>query len=195
MGSKTIAVLAIAGLLSSCAQDQIGAVATDATVGGQILAVSPPTPHVPHFGLLEVWTKKQWWRGLGQLDRDEKILARAFRQNGQNVGVQCKEWARTVIVDASQGGADIPATANNWSWKPDPYARLMPKDIKNAQPAWVIQMETSSGGPHTAFIVRQVRGGVDLIDSNYVAPLKVGVHTLTYDKFKAYSVYQITGGP
>jgi hypothetical protein len=145
----------------------------------------------------------QWWKALGQWSRNNTILNRAKADNGKYVGLNCKNWARKVVSDASKGTITIPATCpgeTGWYWCGSSKVQNM-GSIWNAQPGNVVQMNLP--GPHTAIVSSNIGGNICWIDSNYKLDKTVRIHCQTVAAFlkmvtingqQKYTVYQITGG-
>ncbi len=145
-----------------------------------------------------------WWHGLSQSQRNYRILDRAADDLGRNVGVECKEWVRRVVKEASQNVVTIPSTrSNNYSWESSSdvasYSRgTPPPGIMNGH---IIQMEWTNAGngrifPHTAIILNYSNTGMTWIDSNWNGDLRVRTHDVTYADFynrvgNRYTVYRI----
>lgn len=151
-----------------------------------------------------------WWRGLSQIERNQAILDRAYRDLDRNVGVQCKEWAQRVVSAASRGVAVVPLTApdaTGWYWRAGKYATRVYTNIRNVRPGWIVQMNlrlTNGGtGPHTAIVVGVAASGVYWVESNYAVRNTVQLRFQTFADFERqtyingqyrYSVYYINGG-
>lgn len=50
------------------------------------------------------------WHNLTQAQRNQAILTRAYQDNGQNVGLNCKQWASAVVTSASGNCTTLPTT-------------------------------------------------------------------------------------
>lgn len=153
-----------------------------------------------------------WWRGLTQAERNQVILDRAARDTDRYVNQECKEWVRTVVLDASRGSVNVPPTcptATGWYWCSGAGTVGLSVNIRNVQPGWIVQMRRrhASGtyGPHTAIVVGRSSYGVAWIDSNFyesTQPRVVKVHYESFADFDRatcvngwcyYSVYYIGG--
>jgi len=149
----------------------------------------------------EQFAATTWFGNLTQSQRNSYILNRAWQDNGNYVGLNCKEWARQVVKDASSQQADLPSTCsypNNWAWC---GTFVDVASIWYMQAGYIVQMQLSDGGPHTA-IVASVNYGTNqlqLIESNWSPPygLRVSNRWLTIDGFNAsypnHSFYVVTG--
>lgn len=147
------------------------------------------------------------WHSMAQWQRNQAIVNRAYQYLNINVGIQCKEWVRKVVKEASVNHVTIPATSpapNDWYWQSDyPYNNVvgMSTLAEYMQVGWIIQMRLSTGIAHTAIVVGNNGYGITLIDSNWFstsAPNTVKTHFLTYTEFysklafsSSFSVYYI----
>jgi hypothetical protein len=153
---------------------------------------------------------KDWWKNRGQANRNIDILTRAYKDNGKNVGIQCKPWVQKVVSEASRGVVAVPTTtdsATGWKWNSSKYVKSLGSDINSAMPGDIVQMNIKGKdgvpGPHTAIVSARILSTIWWIDSNYVGTNIVGVHDQTVAKFlssvtidgvQKYTVYRITGG-
>lgn len=154
-----------------------------------------------------------WWRGLTQIERNQAILDRAYRDIGIDVKMQCKPWVQRVVPDASRGVATVPATSPDpagWYWQMNAYAIRYYGNIRYVKPGWIVQMNLKKTDgtitPHTAIVVGVSSSGVNWIDSNFYSktqPNVVTVHFMTFTDFERityingqykYSLYYIGGG-
>ncbi len=151
----------------------------------------------------------QWWRNLSQADRNMIILQRAYRDNGQYVGLNCKMWAQKVVSDASRGVVTLPQTlptAEGWYYTYSPYLVGMSGGIRSVQPGTIIQMryKWASGTitVHTMFVTWRSSTAFGVIESNVPAgSLTVGTRNnaaLSFSDFERnvqqYSCYYVIGG-
>ncbi len=156
-----------------------------------------------------------WWNGLTPEERARRLMDRARADDGRYVGEQCKEWLRDVVIEASSGAANLPATCrweagewrrdtHGWAWCPSPYVRHRTVQIDQARPGWVVQMlrwgMDGRRHPHTAMVLSVDGSGIRWIDSNYTAPETVGTHVESIQAFEqsvcsqgrcAYSLYSV----
>jgi hypothetical protein len=139
------------------------------------------------------------WHALSQAQRDQAILNRAMQNNGQHVGLDCKNWAKSVVWDASTNVVWLPSTnANNYTWASDPNIGVIPSVIEVASPGNIVQMALSSGGPHTAIIYARTYTNVTFIESNWCLPATcntVNLRTITFAQFHSqvsnFSIYYV----
>jgi len=116
---------------------------------------------------------------------NSRIYIRGYADNGKYVGLNCKEWARVVVRDAT--GKNIPSTSYNgygwyWNWSPNVVAWRGPVDM--ALPGQILQMWW--GGhykPHTAIVLGQTSNGMYWIDSNWYWDKTVRIHWVSYSYF------------
>lgn len=144
-----------------------------------------------------------WWHGLSQSSRDNKILSAALSHVGENTGLQCKEWVRDVVKEASQNTVTIPATKpNKYQWYSHPYVYGIPQPspVQWATPGSIIQMKwTAPNGtvtPHTAVVKSHTSSGVYWVDCNWDYDTTVKVHFVSYTSFanavgSSYTIYFI----
>ncbi len=136
------------------------------------------------------------WHSMAQWQRNQAIVDRAYQDLNSNVGVECKEWVRTVIKDASGSNGHVPPVnipPNNpapydYYWQNDPYGNVSPVSmyIRYVEVGNVVQMRLASGTPHTAIVVGNNGYSVTFIDSNWFyisAPTTVKTHSMTYEEF------------
>lgn len=143
------------------------------------------------------------WHGLSQSQRNSRIINRAMGDLGDDMNMQCKEWVRLVVREASDGEVVIPSTrSNNYQWYSHPYvqAMLMPYPINAVQPGQIIQMRWTNNGntvPHTAIVLSRTSSGMTWIDCNWLNNDEtVRTHYMTYNYFNThvgynYTVYEI----
>lgn len=150
--------------------------------------------------------QKAWWRGLSQVARNQAILERAYRDNNVRVGLNCKEWARTVVLDASKTVVNLPGTlpnANGWYFDTSPYLRTV-SSIRSAFPGCVVQtnwkLADGSTTPHTFIVAATSPSGMYIIESNWCKPpcYTVYMRHITFDSFESqvprYTCYYVIGG-
>ena len=144
------------------------------------------------------------WHGLSQTQRNRLILARANRDLGRDMNMQCKEWVRLVVKDASQNEVAIPSTrANNYEWNNHRYVTSYPRACppRGIVPGHIIQMvwtNQSNGvtNPHTAIILSSTSSGMTWIDCNWQRDEVVRTHYVSYSQFEVcvgylYTIYKI----
>lgn len=139
------------------------------------------------------------WHSLTQTQKDAQIINRANLDNGNYVGLSCKEWVRAVVLSASNNHITIPATnPNNYSWANDPTGHVLGRStmIQNVNTADLIQMKFINGGPHTAIVLSKNSTGMTWIHSNWHLDQKVSVEFITYSYFNStfgtnYSVFHV----
>jgi len=147
--------------------------------------------------------QKAWWRGLSQATRNQAIIERAWRDNGRYVGLNCKEWARVVVYDASRSVVNLPATmpnASGWYFAPSPYLRSL-SGIRAAFPGCVVQtnwkLANGSITPHTLIVTSSGPSGIGVIECNWT-PLTVTTRFISFTEFERqalrYTCYYVIGG-
>jgi hypothetical protein len=145
-----------------------------------------------------------WWSSLIQTQRNQAVVSNASQRVGQVSGQQCKEWARTVVSDASQGSVLLPPNqSNGWQWYSSAHVRLVAQNVcpSNLQPGHILQMVQASGLPHTAIVQSVGYTGMVWLDANWVHynnPVgTVASHAITWSQFyqiaSRYSFYEIIG--
>mgnify|MGYP001591753260 CR=1 FL=1 len=137
-----------------------------------------------------------WWHNLSQSQRNSAILTRALQDNNTYVGLNCKNWARKVVQDASSGHVIIPATApdvNGWYWASDSYGHSVGRSgmIEYAQPGEIVQMNWGVGNPHTAIVYSINSSGVYFIESNWQdkageGPNHVDIRFVSFSNFYSH---------
>lgn len=147
-----------------------------------------------------------WWRNLTQSQRNAAIVSRGYADNGKYVGLNCKEWARKVVYDASKTVVWLPSTlpdANGWYFAPSSYLYgcLSVYCISAVKPGYIVQMQwrQQSGAitPHTMIVTGVTSTGFSVIESNWIASNTVGTRSITFNDFyknvvKA-SMYYVVG--
>ncbi len=193
---KEVLVLFLFGLLTNCAMPT----ETDepVVIDGQIEEASQAVTQAD----------KDWWKGLNQLVRNGLIVTRAFQDftnPPKNVGLNCKEWARKVVSDASKGVVNLPSTspdANGWKWSSSSYVQKL-GSITSTLPGDFVQMNLGIGNPHTAMVLSQNGTDVCWLDSNWNLDNKVTYHCQKISSFltsvtsggvQMYTAYHIIGG-
>ncbi|GEM_PF-6305735 len=188
--------LALLGLIAGCgasppADESDESIAIDEQIGQTEQAVTQ--------------AQKDWWKNLAQWSRDTWILLMAYADNNKYVGLNCKEWARKIVLSASNGVVNLPSTTQSgsgWTWYSSPYVQQM-GSISSAAAGNIVQMNLGAGNPHTAIVWSNDGSNICWIDSNYLSALSVGIHCQTvtqflnrvsFGGFPHYTVYQITGG-
>lgn len=150
--------------------------------------------------------QKAWWRGLSQAARNQAILERAYRDNNVRVGLNCKDWARTVVLDASKTVVNLPGTlpdAYGWYFGASPYLRTL-SGIRAVFPGCVVQtnwkLADGSITPHTFIVAATSTSGMYIIESNWCKPpcYTVYIRYITFDSFESqvfrYNCYYVVGG-
>ncbi len=151
-----------------------------------------------------------WWRSLSQAARNQAIVERAYQNLGQNVGMNCKEWARWVVRDASRGTVNLPPTLptdSGWYFGYSPYLVGMSGGIRSVASGWIVQSiwhlysnrtHAWYNTPHTMIVLGRGGDGVYVIECNWVAAGTVGARWITFSEFDskviAHSSYYVTGG-
>ncbi len=178
----------------------VGVVILAAAVGCYESLTDPPDPVRSEVGT----SLDTWWSSRTQTQRNQAIVGRALQQLGQVTGLQCKEWVRVVVQDASQGDVLLPPNrTNGWQWHAHPKVRLVAQNVcpANLQPGHIVQLRQSSGLPHTAIVRAVGYDGMTWVDANWVSynnpPGTVASHAISWTTFYAiasqYSFYEITG--
>ena len=168
----------------------------------------PATAQVPKgdaaLPLYATQADRDWWRALTQAQRDQAVVSRANADNTKYVGLNCKEWARRVVLDASRGTVNLPSTlpnASGWYFSASPYL-VNVGSIRDARTGNVVQVNwrLSSGAitPHTMIVTSNTADGINVIESNWSASLTVSRRFISYatfgSKVTAYTVYRVIGG-
>lgn len=152
-----------------------------------------------------------WFGNLTQAQRNQYIINKAWQHYGDYVGLNCKEWARRVVKEASYYQANIPSTCPNmygWYWCDSgeddvrhisfvPYAY----PIYAAVQGNIVQLNTLSGTPHTAIVSAKYIGSgwLELIESNWSPPYqeRVSSRWITLSNFISnypnHTVYEVIG--
>ncbi len=147
---------------------------------------------------------KDWWKNLWQVSRNYYIMMRANQDRDKYVALNCKEWARKVVFDASKGVVSLPSTypnANGWQWYGSSYVQQL-SGISATLPGDVVQMNLQTG-PHTAIVFSNDGTNVCWMESNW--NLDNWVHSrcetvthflnaVTIGGVQKYTAYRITGG-
>ena len=113
------------------------------------------------------------WHTYTQASRNFLIVNKAYSYLGQYVGLNCKDWARKVVKEASNH-VTLPSTypdANGWYWYYDVNVVGMSGGIRSVQPGWIVQMnwrkDDGTITPHTAIVSSVTGTGVYFIESNW----------------------------
>lgn len=178
---------------------ELSALAVALLVGCREGSTDPPQPTRSQGESLDTW-----WSSRTQAQRNQAIVDRALQQLGQVTGLQCKEWVRVVVSDASQGEVTIPPNrTNGWQWHSHPRVRLVAQNVcpANLQPGHILQVRQTSGLPHTAIVRSVGYDGMVWVDANWVnynSPAgTVASHAVSWATFyriaSQYSFYEITG--
>lgn len=136
------------------------------------------------------------WHALTQAVRNQAIVNKTYQDDNKDVGLNCKEWVRKVVYDASKGLVSIPSTASNlYTWLPDNNVSGRSGLIQYARPGEIVQMLLSSGIEHTAIVLAVAPTGVTFIESNWNNDETVHTRFVTFTKFKSqvrsFSIYNI----
>lgn len=147
------------------------------------------------------------WSSMTQAERNMAILYRADRDNGRYVGLNCKEWVRRVLLDASGGLVYLPQTLPNesgWYFAYSRYLVGMCGGIRYVNQGWIVQMNwRRTDGviiPHTLIIAGRSPSGIYVIESNWCMNncMTVAYRWISFTDFEAravrYSCYYVTGG-
>ena len=129
---------------------------------------------------------------------DNFLLAAAFVDNTQDVGLSCKLWVNKILGEATGGLLSLPfSQANNYSWALDPVGRVIDRKttIENADRADILQF-VAGDTPHTAIIVTKTPTGMVWIHSNWEKSDVVSVDFINYTYFNSiagnnYSIYHV----
>lgn len=149
--------------------------------------------------------QKVWWRSLSQAARNQAIIERAWRDNGRYVGLNCKEWVRKVVYDASKTVVNLPATlpnASGWYFASSPYLVGMSGGIRSAQPGWIVQtnwkLRDGTTTPHTLIVTARGSTGIYIIESNWCSSYAVCERFVSFATFESqvprYTCYYVIGG-
>lgn len=127
------------------------------------------------------------WHCMTQAAREGAIIYRAYQDDGKKVGLNCKEWARKVVYDASGGAVWLPSTnSSNYYWEPHPYVYGFSSLLQYAHSGDIVQMRWKAAlnyGPHTAIIIQVSSTGVCFMELNYLNDLTVRIRSLTHAEF------------
>lgn len=141
------------------------------------------------------------WHTLTQTQRNQAIIARAYQDNGNYVGLNCKMWASAVVSSASSNCTTLPTTAaspNDWYWNAGQYVSGRSGLMEYAVAGEIVQMKLTSGGPHTAIVYSVISTQLTFIESNWCSPATcniVNLRTITFATFYGqvsnYTIYKI----
>ena len=147
------------------------------------------------------------WTALTQAQRNQAIINAGIALLG-NVGLNCKDWARKVVQNASNasGGPqrNIPSTQaapNDYMWVSDPYAIGQSTTMQLAPLGWIIQMRLKTASnpnvevTHTAILYSRDANGFTFLDSNWLNDNTVRTHYMTFTDFnnKLWGAGQFSG--
>lgn len=114
------------------------------------------------------------WHMYTQGSRNAQILNKAYGYLGQNLGLNCKDFARRVVKEASNYHVTLPPTLpddSGWYWNYDVNLVGMSGGIYSVQPGWLVQMnwrkDDGTITPHTAIVYAVTGTGVYFIESNW----------------------------
>jgi len=150
-----------------------------------------------------------WWAGLTQTQRGDQIYA-AARSYLNAVNGNCKEFARTVVLQASRQLVAIPSNVTDYQWAmPNTYVFPV-AGLSNAIHGDVIQMRVydsikKTWGPHTTIIVSISGDTLTVIDANWVRNASgqgivaqhswsIGSFLMNTSKVSNWTLYRIGGG-
>lgn len=143
------------------------------------------------------------WRKLTASAKVEAIISRASRDEGQNVGQECKPWVQAVVSDATGGAVKVPSTTDGGSgsaWQEGAGVAGACIPVGNIRRGQIIQMRWRNRNgtvyPHTAIVLRNTGGTLTIIDANWKGDRVVRTHSWSVSEFSqavgnAYSVYTI----
>ena len=152
------------------------------------------------------------WHALSQSQRNQKILDRAYKDLGKNLGDpagQCKTWVQAVVYGASGGKVYPPKTdmKHKDRWIDDPentdseYCIGRCGPITSARPGEIVQVRWKENyvdpplNLHTFIVVSVSASTITVIDSNRKNKTTVRDEPLNIDEFKAnadsFSIYYI----
>lgn len=143
-----------------------------------------------------------YWHSQSQAWRNSQIYNQAYSYyaNQNANGKNCKQFANDVMYNASYGAINLPQTATDSTWVTSSnFTNLGQLPFYRSTPGQFVQMQVRLAdgtiGPHTAIIAGYDLYGFVVIDSNYVAPYKVGYHSLANQRTHispiiSYTVYQ-----
>lgn len=147
------------------------------------------------------------WSSMSQAERNMAILYRADRDNGKFVNLNCKEWVRRVVLDASGGLVYLPQTLPNesgWYFASSRFLVGMCGGIRSVNQGWIVQMNwRRTDGviiPHTLIIAGRSPSGINVIECNWCMNncMTVAYRWISFTDFEAravlYSCYYVTGG-
>lgn len=147
------------------------------------------------------------WSSMTQTERNMAILYRADRDNGRFVNLNCKEWVRRVVLDASGGLVYLPQTLPNesgWYFASSRYLVGMCGGIRSVNQGWIVQMNWRRNDgvivPHTLIIAGRSSSGIYVIECNWCMNncMTVAYRWISFTDFEAravrYSCYYVTGG-
>lgn len=144
------------------------------------------------------------WHGYSQSTRNNRIINRGDNDIGDDVGMQCKEWVREVVKDASNNVVTLPSTKSNgyqWNSSSNVEAIPQPSPATMAGPGCIIQMkwtnQNGSSNPHTAIVLSRNSSGMTWLDCNWHGDEVVRTHFVSYSAFYAavdgykYTLYYV----
>lgn len=160
------------------------------TTAAVVLFVFAPSAFAENFA---------WHYLLTQSERNQAIISRARQDLGKNVNLNCKEWVRKVVRDASGGDVVIPQTLpdlNGWYWAYAQWVVELCMDIRNVERGTVLQTNwVRMGSPHTLIVQSVTSTGIWIIDSNRCGPTTVCEKFYSFADFNniapAYTVHYI----
>lgn len=149
-----------------------------------------------------VYAWSVWHDQLTQSQRDHAIIDRAYQDLGKNVDLNCKNWARKVVYDASAGGVTIPQTlpdADGWYWAWDWNIEEICIYPEYFRPGAILQMNwlkrDGTITPHTAIVSEMTSTGMYLLESNWIGSNTVGRRFVSFSEFYSkvtrYTVHYI----
>lgn len=136
------------------------------------------------------------WHSWSQAVRNQAIVDETYQDNNTYVGESCKEWARTVVYNASSGSVTIPSTASAlYYWNTNSNVVGRSGLVQYAQPGEIVQMKLNSGIEHTAIVLAVSPSGVTFIESNWGGDEYVHTRYVTFTNFynqvNKFTIYYI----
>ena len=123
------------------------------------------------------------WHEWSQSIRNQAIVDETANYNEGDDGGECKVWVQNVVNDAS-GSWLIPTNSgNDCYWSYGAYVSPRSGYIEDVVPGEIVQMELSSGGPHTAIVLGISPYGVTFIENNWCKPChEIHVRYVNFDE-------------
>lgn len=149
------------------------------------------------FCLLLTSSAYAGWHDLTQTQRNQAIVSEASSWTTGDDGVNCKEWVRTVVKNASDDAVNIPSSISYCEWGSHTYVQERNVDISSAWSGDLLQMElTSTNGPHSAVIISKQLSGLIIRECNLNLDGDVNdARYISYDDFdnmvNCYTIYYV----